>query len=108
MFIEGFPISNINADLTVTHDDGARCHIFATQSTDFHRCRDRKEAQIRSSTPLVRGDKSYYYELLLKGLGVAVLRRYQGSQGAAGREQVAFALTHEAIAKLAGDLADCA
>jgi hypothetical protein len=69
---------------------------------------DRKEAQIRSTTPLVRGDKGYYYELLLRGLGVAVLRRYQTLQGAAGREQVAFALTHEALGKLVGDLADCA
>jgi hypothetical protein len=69
---------------------------------------DRKEAQIRSTVPLVRGDKGFYYELLLKGLGVAVLRRYQTAQGTAGREQVGFALTHEALAKVAGDLADCA
>jgi hypothetical protein len=52
MDIEGFALSEIStADLTVPHDDGARCHIFATQSTDFHRCRDRKEAQFALRLP---------------------------------------------------------
>jgi hypothetical protein len=43
--------------------------------------------------------------VLLYGTAAATVRRYQASHEAgARREQVAFALTHEALAKLAGDL----
>src|ERR1700722_9450707 len=49
--IARIPYLNINADLTVPHDNGARCHIFATQSTDFHRVRDRTEAQFALRLP---------------------------------------------------------
>ena len=62
----------------------------------------RNEAQLRSETPTQRGDKRFYYELLLRGNATALLRRYQV------REQTAFALTHEVLAKLAGDVAACA
>ena len=43
-------------------------------------------------------------ELALKAAGSATLRRYQARTGAR-REQTPFALTHEAVAKVAGDLA---
>ena len=58
----------------------------------------RNEAQLRSETPTQRGDKRFYYELLLRGNATAMLRRYQA------REQTAFALTHEVLAKLAADV----
>jgi hypothetical protein len=65
----------------------------------------RDEALLRSEEPAQRGDKLFYYELLLKGRGEALLRRYHGTrQGNGRREQVAFALTHEALAKLVTDL----
>jgi hypothetical protein len=65
----------------------------------------RDEALLRSDEPAQRGDRLYYYELLLRGRGEAVLRRYHAGHGGPGRrEQVAFALTHEALAKVVGDL----
>ena len=65
----------------------------------------RNEALLRSDTPTERADKRFYYEVLVRGTAEAVLRRYQGSaQPGVRREQVAYALTHEAIAKLAADL----
>ena len=66
--------------------------------------RDAGVALLRSSAPVRRGDVRSYYELLLRADGSAALRRYQAP--AAGRRQaVAFSLTHEALAKLVGDLA---
>ncbi len=63
----------------------------------------RDEAVLRSDTPAVRGDDKYYYEVHLGGTDRATARRYVAKPGAR-REAVAFPLTHEAIAKLAGDL----
>jgi hypothetical protein len=65
----------------------------------------RDEAQLRSEAPLQRGDKRFYYELLLRGNATAALRRFQAVNGNGKREQVSFALTHEVLAKLAGDIA---
>jgi hypothetical protein len=65
----------------------------------------RNEAQLRSESPSQRGAKRLYYELVLSGLGSAVLRRFQTAEAAISRrEQVVFAVTHESLAKLAGDL----
>jgi hypothetical protein len=64
----------------------------------------RHEAQLRSASPLERGDKRFYYELLLSGLGVATLRRFQTINGAGKREQTTYALTHEVLTKLVGDV----
>lgn len=66
----------------------------------------RGEAVLRSQTPAVRGDDRSYYELRLHARGNADLRRYTASRLGGGRKPVAFALTHDAIAKLVGDLAD--
>jgi hypothetical protein len=67
---------------------------------------DRGVALLRSEEPAQRGEEVYYYELRLAQSGAADLRRYHGARRAgARREQVAFVLTHEALAKLAGDLA---
>ena len=66
----------------------------------------RKLAQLRSEAPLQRGKKKMYYELMLSQSGNATLRRFAKTDGAAGREQVAFAITHEALAKVAYDVAE--
>lgn len=64
---------------------------------------DRDTALLRSAAPLKRDDDLFYYEVLLTGRGAGV-RRYQSSTTGAARQQVAFPLTHEALAKLAADL----
>lgn len=65
----------------------------------------RNEAVLRSTGPTARGDALAYYEVRLHGVEKAVVRRFHGSKAKPGREQVAFALTHEVLAKLIGDLA---
>lgn len=67
----------------------------------------RQEALLRSTTPAKKGEASVlYYELKLAGLNQADLRRYQANTTPGkSREQIAYTLTHEALAKLAGDIA---
>ncbi len=65
----------------------------------------RGEALLRSQPPGQRGDQVLYYEILLEKSGAATLRRFQADPKAhTKRHQVAFALTHEALAKFAHDL----
>jgi hypothetical protein len=64
---------------------------------------ERNEALLRSAAPLERGANLFYYEALLHGASAATVRRYRASHGGR-REQVAFALTHEALAKFVADL----
>ena len=63
----------------------------------------RETALLRSAAPQKRGDDLFYYEVELRA-GAAGVRRYQGSAAGAPRKQVGFSLTHEGLAKLAGDL----
>jgi hypothetical protein len=65
----------------------------------------RGEAILRSDAPAKKGERVAYYEVRLSGTDRATVRRYQASRSESGREQVAFALTHEVLAKLAGDIA---
>ena len=65
----------------------------------------RNEALLRSQEPTRRGADVFYYEILLKGIQAATFRRYQGNPCGGHREQVTFVLTHEALAKLVGDVA---
>jgi hypothetical protein len=65
----------------------------------------RNEAVLRSEAPAKKGDALAYYEVRLTNLTTAVVRRFTGSKTESGRAQVAFAITHEALAKLAGDIA---
>lgn len=65
----------------------------------------RQEAVLRSTAPAKKGDALAYYEVRLSGLHSAVVRRFTASKTAPGRSQVAFAVTHEVLAKLAGDIA---
>ncbi len=66
---------------------------------------ERDEAILRSDTPAAKGEERFYYEVHLKGRGLASVRRFRGTLAApARREQVLFALTHEALARLADDL----
>jgi hypothetical protein len=61
-------------------------------------------AILRSVPPSRRGDTVAYYEVILTGVSQATLRRYQVDTLGAKREQVAFALTHEVLARVAGDI----
>lgn len=61
-------------------------------------------ALLRSQAPAKRGEALFYYEVTLKGKGTAHVCRYQASHDGRPREQIVFALTHEALAKLAQDL----
>ena len=64
----------------------------------------RGEALLRSDAPAQKGERLAYYEVRLFAPGRAVVRRFAASRTASGREQVAFALTHEVLAKLADDI----
>lgn len=65
----------------------------------------RDEALLRSDEPFSRGDDRLYYEVHLSGLTRATVRRFKGSRAVGCREQVAFALTHEVLARFVGDIA---
>lgn len=65
----------------------------------------RCEALLRSETPAKRGQALAYYEVLMSGGLKIVVRRYVNNpEKARQREQTAFVLTHEAVAKLVDDL----
>jgi hypothetical protein len=64
----------------------------------------RQQALLRSTTPTARDTAVQYFEVLLQGTAEATLRRYQGYHQPQPREQVAFALTYESLAKLLADL----
>lgn len=65
----------------------------------------KNEAMLRSEQPSRRGDKLGYYEAILKNTRQASMCRYQGAfPGGGKREQVAFALTNEVLAKLIEDV----
>lgn len=65
----------------------------------------RGEALLRSDAPAKKGERVAYYEVRLFGTDRATVRRFAADRTQSGREQVAFALTHEVLAKLAGDIA---
>jgi len=66
---------------------------------------ERDEAILRSDTPAAKGEERFYYEVHLQGRGLASIRRFRGTLAAPKRRaQVVFALTHEALARLAADL----
>jgi hypothetical protein len=66
--------------------------------------RSRDEALLRSDKPTPRGDSHYYYELMLQGTREAKLRRYQTADAGKSRSQVAFPITHEALARVVGEV----
>lgn len=62
-------------------------------------------ALLRSEQPGLVGEDRFYYEVHLHGDGGSVVRRYRTPQAdQPRRQQVAFTLTHEALAKLVRDL----
>jgi hypothetical protein len=64
-----------------------------------------KAALLRSEQPGQLGADRFYYEVLLHGDGSSVVRRYRAPHAdQPRRQQVAFTLTHEALAKLVRDL----
>jgi hypothetical protein len=66
----------------------------------------RRQALVRSKEPRVKGKHLLYFEVMLSAAGQATVRRYQGSRARGRRKQIAFVLTHDAVARLAADLAD--
>jgi hypothetical protein len=64
----------------------------------------RKQAMLRSAKPSQRGEKLYYYQLMLGGTTEAHLSRFQASHQGTTRTQIAFPITHEALAKVVVDL----
>jgi hypothetical protein len=65
---------------------------------------ERSEGLLRSDEPSQRADHVLYYEVVLKNSTGATVRRFRAPHASGKREQIAFALTHEAIAKLVADL----
>ena len=66
----------------------------------------RNEAILRSDAPSRDGALASYFEIRLYGLSKAVVRRYSAdTKAGTTREQVAFAITHDALSKLAADIA---
>jgi hypothetical protein len=66
---------------------------------------ERLTALLRSEAPTQRGENRFYYEVQLHGDGRAHVARFQASAKADGRrQQVIYALTHEALAKLVSDV----
>ncbi len=67
---------------------------------------ERGEAVLRSDDPTKNGDTVAYYEVVLTGTDTANVARYQANRTVGTkREQIPFALTHEVVAKLVGDIA---
>lgn len=64
----------------------------------------RRQALIRSANPAKRKDRLFYYEVILEGTGSALVRRFKASNAGDKREQIAFALTHEALGRLVEEL----
>ncbi|MCS7047306.1 MAG: hypothetical protein NZO58_13185, partial [Gemmataceae bacterium] len=65
----------------------------------------KEEAMLRSAQPAKRGDKLFYYEVRLRHLAQATVRRFEAShEPGQKRRQISFTLTHEALAKLVGDI----
>jgi hypothetical protein len=65
----------------------------------------RGEAILRSDSPSRKGEVLSYFEVRLAGLASATVRRYNSIRTESSRNQIAFPITHEALAKLAGDIA---
>jgi len=66
---------------------------------------ERQEGFLRSGTPVGRGSKRLHYELFLRGTREVTLRRFQAAADGPGkREQIAFAATHENLAKIVEEL----
>lgn len=62
-------------------------------------------ALLRSDAPPAAGDAVLYYEVRFEGLNRVTVRRFRAAKASpAKKEPVAFALTHEALAKLVDDL----
>jgi hypothetical protein len=65
----------------------------------------RCEALLRSESPTKRGPALAYYEVLMAAGQKITVRRYTNNPDKSRRrEQAAFVLTHEAVAKLVDDL----
>jgi hypothetical protein len=58
-------------------------------------------SMLRSDSPMKRSETVAYYEAIARGIGQVALRRYKTEPKTTNkREQMAFTMTHEAIARL--------
>ena len=65
----------------------------------------KQEALLRSAAPTAKGAQLFYYEIHLCAMANATVRRFQAAQQTGKkRTQIAFALTHETLAKLVADV----
>jgi len=105
-------------ELTLTHTADAPAQLTLKQWVDGIATRveglredlkvyeiDSDVALLRSTEPNGKGESLAYYEVMLHGVKRAVVRRFAASKAKSGREQVAFALTHEVLAGLAAGIA---
>ena len=60
----------------------------------------RHEALLRSSPSARRADAPLYYEVLVRDMSQVTIRRFRGGEPGKPRQQVAFALTNETLARL--------
>jgi hypothetical protein len=64
-----------------------------------------QQALLRSEAPVERDGKVSYYEVQVKGTTGATLQRFQANRDSTTRrEQIAFVLTHETIARVVAGL----
>jgi hypothetical protein len=66
-----------------------------------------EKALLRSATPAQRGGDRLYYEIMLQDDGSVRLHRYRWSSELPKREQIAFTLTHDSLAKFVQDVISC-
>jgi hypothetical protein len=63
------------------------------------------QALLRSNPPTEQGEKISYYEVILRAMSSALVRRFEGTHTGGKRDQVPFVLTNEVLAKFIADLA---
>ncbi|MGF1579851.1 MAG: hypothetical protein ACFCD0_10850 [Gemmataceae bacterium] len=61
----------------------------------------RKEAILRSATPITQDDKIFYFEIFLRGTRDVTFKKFEARFASNfKRQQVSFVLTHDAVAKV--------
>ena len=92
-------------DLTaVATEIAARTQALVEPFTVYEIDATRNEGLLRSK-PVRKQGRASYYEVHLRGTGALTLRRFQAAEQGQRREQVAFALTNETLARLVGEIA---
>ncbi|MFO0969788.1 MAG: hypothetical protein U0793_29890 [Gemmataceae bacterium] len=82
----------------------ARAQALVEPFTVYEIDATRNEGLLRTR-PVRKQGRAFYYELHLHGAAALTLRRFQAPVAGERREQVAFALTNETLARLVGEIA---